>query len=288
MDKNFYTPDKIEAFIENRLSANEKALFEAEISKDPLLKNELNLQKDIIDSLKSYRKLELKNRLNNIEVSAASNFTGVKIAASILVTAALGLGLYTYMNKEEAQVPQNSITVNEGGDAAQITELAPEYSSEAENKKTEIARNETGAVKKTETQKITPAENIVTAPEDPQYSAPVIIENFEDPFLKDEDISLPQGQIAQTVETKSGIEVKVDNSTNNKFHYKFNNKKLYLLGDFDSKTYEILELNSYKGKQMYLFYNNSYYQLNHNKTEASPLQKITDSKLIDELDKFNN
>lgn len=288
MDKNFYTPDNIEAFIENRLNANEKALFEAEISKDPLLKNELNLQKDIIDSLKSYRKLELKNRLNNIEVNASSSYTGVKIAASILITAALGLGLYTYLDKEEAQVPQNSISVNAGGEVEQFTQVAPQNTPETENNKAEASKKETGAVTKTETQKITSGENIAPASEDPQYSAPVIIENFEDPFLKDEEISLPQGQIAQTVETKSGIEVKIDNSTANKFHYKFNNKKLYLLGDFDSKTYEILELNSYKGKQMYLYYNNSYYQLNHNKTEASPLQNITDPKLIDELDKFNN
>jgi hypothetical protein len=69
MSETFYNPENIEAYITNKMSAGEKYLFENELAKDPLLQNEIDLQKDIVEALKSNRKAQLKDRLNNIEVN---------------------------------------------------------------------------------------------------------------------------------------------------------------------------------------------------------------------------
>ncbi len=65
-DKN----ELIEAYLTNKLPANATSSFEAELAKDPALQKEVDLQKDIINTLQNTRRAELKNRLSQIEVNA--------------------------------------------------------------------------------------------------------------------------------------------------------------------------------------------------------------------------
>jgi hypothetical protein len=288
MEKHFYNPENIEAYLDNKLSASERSFFENELSKDPLLQNEINLQKDIIETLKTHRKAELKNRLNNIEVGMDSSYAGLKFAASLLLSGLISYGIYSFVSNEK----ESNVTITEN-----YKELQAIDSKKTEVKNTTAANaSETANVsKESETKKntgttATPTNNtaITVKKGNRKFTAPQAIENLEtDQIQKDENTKLPDGKIAQVTETKSEIDVSIDDSNDKKFHYKYHDNKLFLYGNFNSQTYEIIELNTYKGKQVYLYYNNDYYQLNSNKLEISPLQKITDKEKIEELNKFN-
>lgn len=282
MNKDFYTPENIEAFLENRLSPNEKAFFESEIAKDPLLQNEVNLQKDIIDSLKNYRKAELKSRLNNIEVNTTS-YLGVKIAASIVLAGLLGLGIYSYITPEETLSNKNQTETPTTGNSIE----APSESVVKENPTTEkeaiTAVEETGAVDQGKNKKHNPSkENAVD--ETAKVTSPQIMDGFEnETFKNEESVTLPHGQISKNAETKLGFDTKIDNTTDKKYHYKFYNNKLFLFGNFDSTKTYFHELNTNTGKQVFLYYEKNSYLLNSNQLEIAPLTKITDKKLIEEL-----
>jgi hypothetical protein len=292
MNKNFYTPENIEAYIQNRLSPGERSHFESEISKDPLLKNELNLQQDIIESLKSYRKTQLKSRLNNIEVSMTPNYYGAKIAASIIITSLLGLGVYSYFGKK-SETPVTSEVSRE----IKINKPDSEISAEPSLNNTKIEAPVSSSNTPKSTENLSNSGNKVSGKKSSTNNSSIssissgsqnMVETFEnDQFQSNNNITLPDGKIAQTVESKSNVDITIDGSTENKFHYKFYNNKLFLFGSFDAKKYEILELNTYDGKQVYLYYDNSYFKLNSNQSEVSPLTKIADKKVIEQLNNFN-
>lgn len=295
MNKNFYTPENIEAYLENRLSPGEKSLFESEIAKDPLLKNELNLQQDIIQSLKSYRKTQLKNRLNNIEVSMTPNYYGAKIAASILISGLLGLGAYSYFNNKSETTISSPVAIETRIENPSKESTSPEVTLDNTSKNdvplaiNENSKGVSDATTKNETKAIVKKNspgNSTTAPI--STGSPKMVESFDNElFQSDNNVTLPDGKIAQTTESKSNIDITIDKSSENKFHYKFFNNKLFLYGSFDSNKYEILELNTYEGKQVYLYYDNSYFKLNSNQADVSPLSKINDKNVIEQLNKFN-
>src|SRR5436190_1701308 len=94
---SFYE-EKIEAYLAGKLNAADKLALEEGMTKDPLLKNEVELQNDIIESLKNSRKIQLKNRLNTIDMNTASTgvSSAVKIAASFITVGIVGAGLYYF------------------------------------------------------------------------------------------------------------------------------------------------------------------------------------------------
>lgn len=299
MNKHFYNPDHIEAFLENKLSQAENIQFQTELEKDPLLKNEVDLQEDIIESLKSSRKMELKNRLNNIEVSLNPSYTGIKVAASIVLSGLIGWGIHSYMNNE---IPSADIT---NPSTTEVTALADQPSDEKPEsiifKNEELTVSEkisSPVISEQNTKAITSAPSkktttVVTETigkvESKPARTPQLIEQLEtETFHSEDNFTIPEGKVAQITENRSGIDVSVDKNSDKQFHYKYHDNKLFLYGNFDSKTYEILELNTYNGKQVYLNVDDNYYLLKSNQLEAAPLNKITDKKLIGDLNKFSN
>ena len=288
MDKNFYNPENIEAYLENKLSASQQAYFEGEIAKDPLLQNEMHLQKDIIDSLKEYRKTQLKNRLNNIDVSAGHSYVGMKIAASIVVSGLIGLGAYSYFNSNSEESNKSEANKEVVVNAPEKPEK-PSVVTDKAVKENNTVNTETSIQNETSRRRNN-TERIQNTEISNEVVSPVIIENMEgDPVIKDDNGNIPDGKITQSTENKTaGISVEVDRKSDKKFHYQYFDNKLFLYGDFNAKTYEIIELHpSIGGKQVYLYYDNSYYSLDANQLEATALKKITDKKLIEELNKLN-
>jgi len=93
-----FKEEHIEAYLTGKLNAADKVALEEGMKNDPLLKSEVELQNDIIESLKNSRKIQLKNRLNNIDVSATTGVSSaVKIAASFITAGMIGAGIY-YMS----------------------------------------------------------------------------------------------------------------------------------------------------------------------------------------------
>ena len=79
------------------------------------------------------------------------------------------------------------------------------------------------------------------------------------------------------------IAAKIIKSKDYSFHYSFTEGSLKLYGDFTGNPYKILEINSTRGKDYFLFYNEKYYYLRQNTRVVKPLELVKNQGLINEL-----
>jgi hypothetical protein len=108
---------------------------------------------------------------------------------------------------------------------------------------------------------------------------------FEDEVAEESNIEEnPEVPINKTeVSAKSKIGIETIKDKRHKFHYKFYNNRLYLLGDFSKSPYEIIELNSNSGKKYFLYYQDNFYKLETNRQKPTPLRKVENDSIIKEL-----
>jgi len=108
MNFDFYS-EKIDAFLKNELTERDKQIFEQMIEQDPVLKSEFVIQKEIFDALYLRRKLELKQRLNRVEVDELPfyySFPKTGLVGSLAIAGALTslLVLFDYTNQKDATI----------------------------------------------------------------------------------------------------------------------------------------------------------------------------------------
>jgi hypothetical protein len=120
----------------------------------------------------------------------------------------------------------------------------------------------------------------------PNVIEPDVIEGFDEDEFSSEEITV-ENQINNLEKVKENVESTVEIATvkdkKNKFHYKFFENKLYLLGSFNEMPYEIIELNAKNGKSYFLFYNDNFYKLETDQLKPSPLERIENDSLVNEL-----
>src|SRR5688572_32293996 len=94
----------LDEYAGNRLNPQERAAFEKQLESDAELKNELSLQRKIVEGIKTARKAELKSMLNNVPVSSIPT-EGMSVAAKlglwVIVAGLVSTGLYFYLNQDE-------------------------------------------------------------------------------------------------------------------------------------------------------------------------------------------
>lgn len=297
MNKKFDYTAQIENYLEGKMSGEEMKSFESSLQKDPTLNAEFQLQKDIVNSLKEFRKAELKARLDQVNVGSYSGVsTGLKVALTVALSASIGLGIYYFSNDdtaleneiktkqaEESIVPaienpsleEPSKTIEDESNSIEEGNgfESNESSTTIEGNEKDLAKNEKSATK----------EEVVTV------ITPTVIESFENDEMLEEnetEIEVPINKLENKTEEESlsAVEIESEGEYANTFHYKFYNSKLYLYGDFKNIPYELIEFNTVSGKSLYLYYQGSFYYLELNQMEVSPLQKINEEKLIEELD----
>ena len=119
-----------------------------------------------------------------------------------------------------------------------------------------------------------------------RITPPIVLDSFtdEDANIVDEGID-DQIELFGNVNenTENPVEVATLKDKRNKFHYQFSENKLFLLGSFKDTPYEIIELNSSKGKSYFLYYNYDFYKLNSEQAKPTPLIKIENDSLVNEL-----
>ena len=107
----------IDAYLSGKMSASDQVAFENTMETDPVFKQEIELQKDIMETLKAKRKAELMARLDSIDVSGltASNTiaTTWKIAAGILLATGVLTGVYLYFNQTTNIAPATNQVISE-------------------------------------------------------------------------------------------------------------------------------------------------------------------------------
>ncbi|MFL5730133.1 MAG: hypothetical protein ACJ75J_11665 [Cytophagaceae bacterium] len=312
MSESFYNTENIEAYITNKMSAGEKAFFENELAKDPLLNNEIELQRDIIDSLKENRKAQLKNRLNNIQIDATSSYTGLKVAASILLAGLVSFGGYKYLNsnKEIQNSGNNTIsltspekTINTESSSSNQVIVENQKSVSAENtdknqnaasniKGTVIAQNQNGESTRYTRTTTTVTQTTVESNNLPIFNTPEVKDRYEDSDgIKTENhINMPKGDVGNSngESMLDNLDREIIKDKNHKLAYQYYNNKLFLYGDFDSKPYELLELNTLKDKQLYLYFEGKYYGLKQNQTSITSLTVIEDKQTLSNLELIRN
>ena len=278
---------QIEAYLKGELSPESASVLENEIAKNPILSNELDLQKSIIETIKESRKAELKARLNNIDVQSGSQSWWKYAAVASLVTS---FGAWMYfstspvikteqlegVNKTEEKVssPSESAVNNNAV-------LAPNkvVNSEAVGKK-ELAEKETSSNKATKKDKKIKDQ----IPSLPTLNTP---EEGKESEALNKDLDAPRHNLTSTPHLASTVAgVEVVKSKKHKFHYRYFDTKLFLYGNFDSNTYDILELNTSNGQSLYLKYESKYFNLEQNKTEISKLEQVSDADILKKLEEI--
>lgn len=279
MKKNFEHTEQIEKYLEGQMTVEEKNAFELRLQNDPELNSEFQFQTETIEAIKAYRKAELKARLENLNVGTYGiSLPGIKIAAIAAITATVGLGIYFYQTEEPLDADPN-------------TELAIEeesLTSEESPSSTPEVQEETASVIKEEPLLAAPDSEKVVAKEEIAIEETTATEREEKPVPTEErdNTPLPERNRADipSADEVAALEIENKEDTKHTFHYKFYNSKLYLYGDFKSVPYEIIEYNTLSGKSLYLYYQDRFYYLEANQMEISPLQKVREEKLIEELD----
>lgn len=275
----------IEQYIKGKLSGEELIKFQNELLKDQVLQSEVALQKELINSLQQFRKLQLKQRMDNIAVTSGKSYTGLKIAASIILA-----GFITYGVSNFSETKTEKKLINQS--------ISPKTQQKNEQSNNLISKNTPNQIETFEKDKIVKGNNLkpVTNAIKPieasinndnefiSVNVPEVDSHTSDAHIsKESNIALPKGEIAQGNNNNTlKAEVIVDGIDKSKFHYKYFNGKLYLYGEFDN-PYELLEWNSVEGKKLYLKYKTEYYKIKNNQTEAVKLEQISDSKLLNEL-----
>jgi hypothetical protein len=273
----------IDDFLTNRLGDKERASFEQQLNSDPSLKADVELQKQIIDSVKNARAAELKAMLNNVPVSGGytSGISAAKFAAVVGTAALVGIALYFYLkpedleNKSEIGITKNEITTPVQQDAAPAAVIEKKEIEEQTPTKPEVE------VKKQEIKKEAAKPNTTNQPR-------IEVADPSNEFVENSSTDIVKIPGNTSGVSNSHIEVEMDSSNKKySFHYQFAQGKLLLYGAFDKGLYEILEINGDK-KSVFLFYKENYYMLDEKQRKIISLEPIRDGLLLKKLRDYRN
>jgi len=126
---------------------------------------------------------------------------------------------------------------------------------------------------------------------EPKTQQPDIIDDFGDnePIHKNSNDDSPDANIAQIPEHKlPDIEIAKSHKDDGRFYYQYYNDKLFLYGDFGAVPYELLEFNTLDEKLLYLFYDDTFYEIKPAQRKIKELVKITDKNMVKELSTIKN
>ena len=290
-----FNDENIEAYLTGKLNAADKLAMEEGMKNDPLLKNEVELQNDIIESLKNTRKLQLKNRLNNIDVSASTTgvSSAVKVAASFITAGMIGAGIY-YMSvfssvdnketKEQAKISNiandenvsDQSPVNNNAEISKSNDQVIVEKGKNSNKNSVVAGNNKVTDSNNNTE-----ENVTAVADVPNGSI-----SDSESGITGKDINVPTGGINDAkVKKADNVDIGIDENIKKDLSYKFYNSKLFLSKDFEEQPYELIEYNTPKSKQLYLLFGGRYYEIKSNQMKAARLNEVKDTSVLRNLNK---
>ncbi|GJM28141.1 MAG: hypothetical protein DHS20C17_07760 [Cyclobacteriaceae bacterium] len=304
MSKYSKYSEQIASYLDGQMNPGEMQQFEKQLHTDPLMRSEFELQQDIIHNLRDFRKTQLKTRLDQVPVGMGPTaMIGMKAAAALVISGIIGVGTYLYFTTpaEDAVLVNETELVTESIESTDepvtvITEALPEVSTDQQETSTKepLIIEPKIAETKRETVREPVKENTVLPSEEKvpveENIAPVINSpKLMTPILEDtgfeESIQIPSAGLAQDgLADNSVVAVETARKDADMFHYQYFSGKLYLYGDFRDNPYEILELNSTKGKRLFIYYNGDYYRIIDGQQQITPLEKLTDHDIIKKLE----
>lgn len=275
----------IDNYLTNRLNEQDRKSFENQLTSDPNLKADVELQKEIIQGVKAARIAELKSMLNKVPVGTPTFYLSpLRIAAGFVGAAVLATGLFFYFDKNAGFDPSqissslnDSITQTEQNGAELVTDSI--ISEETETDATSIEKSIPTEVKKDD-------KRIIAKPKENKPVIEVIDPTAE---LKENEVTLEKTTAKSSSISVARIETDVISSGRKfKNHYQFSSGKLILYGSFDNGLYEIIEVNAKTSRSLFLYYKSAYFLLDEAKKEITPLKEISDPLLIQKLKDFRS
>jgi hypothetical protein len=270
----------IDDYLTNRLSEQDKVNFEKQLTSDANLKSDVELQRGILEGVKTARAIELKAMLNAVPIGASVS-TGVaagKIAAGIIATGIIGTSLYYYFKPEEPKTVQPTSPISENRPAVKDSVIKLEVVEETttpETKQTPPKKEASTPTKEQPKDEVAQAKKIeVVDPSDE------LVDNSKNETTKNNN----------SANEISSSKIVVDTQTGNKkynFNYQFAEGKLILFGPFDKNLYEILEIHGEKNT-IFLFYKDSYYLLDEKQSTVTTLVPIKDASLLRKLKEYRS
>ncbi len=269
-------------YLANRLSDADRISFEQKLEADPTLKSEFASQQSFVEGIKKARIAELKNIMNNTPIPPAvgsGSVATIKVATFIVALGIIGFGIYWFATEDKL----NSTEI-----AEDVRTIEPTL-TESEMEDTEKVEPEST---ETEVEVVAPKEEnkISTKPKaTPKVKQPKL--DVYDPTKEvTEDQTAPDADpIIPGVKKVSSLIVETDNTQRKyTFHYQFQDGKLILMGPFDSTLYEIMEFFTDDKRTIFLYYTGNYYLLDETKEKPTPLNSITDSKLLKKLELYRS
>jgi hypothetical protein len=282
----------IEAYFEGSISPADKAMLDAKINSDPLVKAEFDLQQNIIKGISTARKQELKSRLASIDLPTNTGIltgSGVKwLAGTVAGVTIFGSVLYWSLisfdnNIKPIDIKTSQEIVFDSNSVANFPEIKEEKEdSEDKSEINNLSINDQSSNAEVDGEK-GEEENEVTAKVQPQA-----LISYEDDKLftsqnEEELENIASREIAHNRVDKTEIEFLDALDEKNSFHYRYYNSKLYLYGDFKEMPYQIIELNDKGKKQLFLSHNDEVYSIKDNTTEITELRKLQDEMLKMEI-----
>lgn len=300
---------QIDAYLRGELNPEQLKEFNGLMEKDPSFAQLVRLEEKIVKGLSDVRKIELKARLNAIDV-APTGWIGVGQLVNSSMVKTLGgvvagavLGTLIYINLPEAE----KITET---DKLITSEVDYPIQEDVAEVNWQVVVESLGADKKyreeSEPQILNVAlENPVTQlnPQDPveqshnnagnEFNLDISIPEPGD-LAKEDGLDTPESdlpEIANEDEVSSNENTPVDVETiikkNESLKYKYFDGKLYLYGDFKEQPYEILEINGVKDRKLYLYFDKKYFQIDVT-DKVKELNQIDHPKLVNELEIIRN
>lgn len=288
--------EQIDNYHSGRMTPEEVIAFEKELATNPELKAESDLQREVVNGLKEFRKTQLKTRLDAIDVTPswiefAQQSTLMKSFGGVAVATFIGAGIYFNAERIETPSMDNDIVIDAPNyespdfvwslgeeDKNEIVTLDP-----LPEKKKEISLSKPVEEKTPQTMTNVVAEEVKTEKKEftPDFNAPNAKSIQDEEALKTASLDeLPQKQSVAV--NNDPIDVKTEITKSLDVKYKYYDGKLFLTGDFDRAPYEILEINSASGRRIYVKYLDKYYQVGVT-DQLTALPEVTDTAVIEEL-----
>ncbi|MFT4834811.1 MAG: hypothetical protein ACJA2C_000077 [Marinoscillum sp.] len=293
----------IDNYLRNELSTSEAAQFESDLSSNPELLEQLQMDKLIVEGISDLRKAQLKSRLDAIQVAplgfGLGQFGSVSALQGVAVIATLSIAsisAWYFLGIKELDSNPNLVSNSINIDFPKVSipidiitfPLVEVKAANSDNEKVLVPTNPI-KIEKVVTEEMVAANDKVEKSFIPKVDLPNLQELDDEAGLTISDAELPQMAPTDEISRSENVTVQIEASfkKSESIKYKYYDGKLYLYGDFKDVPYEILEINAKQGRKLYMYYGDRYYNLMLS-DKAENLVPITNQTTITELDIVRN
>ncbi|MCP4457454.1 MAG: hypothetical protein GY816_05415 [Cytophagales bacterium] len=278
---NSNNQNQIEAYLSGEMDAEQLAKFESEVHVNPELQQELNFQSEVIQGIGQYRKAQLVARLDAVNIAPGwlsfIQSSTVQYVGGAIAIALIGTGLWFTFQDNSLGTELTSSSQIVVVDTP--TQQESEWNLPKQKEQEPLMKEELLVVELRDWEKVDSSREKLF---NPQIAVPDAGDFETETDFVPEQAGEPSGSTRTDSKKSQPIEVELVESKALNVRYRYYEGKLYLYGKFKQKPYEILEINSATGRQIYLYHLDTFHEIVPSDKPVD-LKVVTNDKLIQEL-----